>query len=56
MATKYGAYAGKVLLLNLTDQSYREYPLNDADRKTFIGGKILAARIISDFISGPIDP
>jgi len=56
MATKYGAYAGKVLLINLSDQSYREYPLNDRDRKTFIGGKILAARIINDFISGPIDP
>ncbi|MFA7664224.1 MAG: aldehyde ferredoxin oxidoreductase N-terminal domain-containing protein, partial [Clostridia bacterium] len=56
MATKYGAYAGKVLLINLSDQSYREYPLNDSDRKIFIGGKILAARIINDFITGPIDP
>lgn len=56
MATKFGAYAGKVLLINLNDKSFKEYPLNDEDRKYFIGAKVLAARIIYDFIKGPIDP
>lgn len=56
MATKYGAYAGKAMLINLTDKTTVEYPLSDKDRKLFIGGKILAARIMNDFIKGPIDP
>lgn len=56
MATKFGAYTGKILKINLSDYSYSEYPINDKDRKLFLGGKILAARIIYDFIKKPIDP
>ncbi len=56
MATKYGAYAGKVLKIDLTAKTWEEYPLYDKDREMFVGGKILAARIIYDFIKSPIDP
>ena len=56
MATKYGAYAGKVMYVDLTTKTYKEYPVNDNDRKLFIGGKVLAARIIHDFVKGPMDP
>lgn len=56
MATKYGAYTGKVIKVDLTTQTVEEYPLNDRDRRLFLGGKVLAARIISDFVKGPIDP
>ncbi len=56
MDTNYGAYAGKVLKIDLTHRTHSEYPLSDNDRKLFLGGKILAARIINDFVKGPIDP
>lgn len=56
MATKYGAYCGKVLKIDLTKRVCEEYPVNDEDRRLFLGGKILAARIIYDFIKAPIDP
>lgn len=56
MATKYGAYCGKVIKIDLTSQKWEEYPVNDEDRRLFLGGKILAARILNDFITKPIDP
>lgn len=56
MATKYGAYCGRVIKIDLTKQTWEEYPVSDKDRKKFLGGKILAARILNDFIKGPIDP
>lgn len=56
MATKYGAYCGKVLKVDLSTREVVEYPVNDTDRRLFLGGKILAARIIYDFIKKPIDP
>ncbi|NCA67382.1 MAG: aldehyde:ferredoxin oxidoreductase [Clostridia bacterium] len=56
MATNYGAYTGKVLKIDLTKREHSEYPLSDKDRKLFLGGKILAARILNDFITKPIDP
>lgn len=56
MATKFGAYSGKVIKIDLTRKVWEEYPVNDYDRKMFLGGKILAARILNDFIKGPIDP
>lgn len=56
MPTKYGGYCGRVLKINLSDRTYEDYPLNDKDYRDFLGGKILAARIIYDFIKKPIDP
>lgn len=56
MATKYGAYCGKVIKIDLTSKTWEEYPVNDEDRRLFLGGKILAARILNDFVTGPIDP
>lgn len=56
MPTNYKGYAGKVIKIDLTTQEVTEYPFTDADRKLFLGGKIMAAKIISDFIKGPIDP
>jgi|AGTN01.1.fsa_nt_gi Aldehyde:ferredoxin oxidoreductase len=52
----YKSYAGKTLKINLNDRSVSEYPITDEDRRLFLGGKILAARILNDFIKGPIDP
>ena len=56
MSTSYGAYAGTVLKIDLTTRAVTDYPVNDEDRILFLGGKILAARIMNDFIKGPMDP
>ena len=56
MATKYGGYCGRVLKIDLTDRSVSDYPVGDEDYRNFLGGKILAARILYDFITKPIDP
>ena len=44
MATKFGAYSGKVIKIDLTRKVWEEYPVNDYDRKMFLGGKILAVK------------
>lgn len=56
MATNLNAYAGKILKVDLTDRSVSEYPFSDELRKLFLGGKVMAAKILYDNISGPIDP
>ena len=48
MSTKYCGYCGKVLKVNLTDRSVSEYPFSDKDREKYLGGKIMAAKIIAD--------
>lgn len=44
--TDFGAYAGKVLKVDLTDETWEEYPWTDKDRERTIGGKIMAAEIL----------
>lgn len=52
MATNLGGYMGKVLKINLTDQTSEEYPFSDKERKLFIGGKTMAAKILYDNLKG----
>ncbi len=54
--TNYGSYTGKVAKVDLTEKKWEDYPINDNDRKLYLGGKGLAARILNDFITGPLDP
>lgn len=54
--TKYGGYAGKVIKIDLTTQTISDYPWTDTDRRLFAGGKIMAAKILYDYIKAPIDP
>ncbi len=56
MATQYKGYAGKVLDVNLTDGTIGEYPLTDADREKFLGGRFLSTKILWDQLSPGIDP
>lgn len=56
MESKYKGYAGKVIKIDLTTQEVQEYPWSDRDKELYLGGKIMAAKIISDFIKNPIDP
>lgn len=56
MSTKLGGYMGKVLRINLTDQSTSEYPWTDEDRALYLGGKTMAARILFDNVSADVKP
>ena len=56
MGTKYGGYCGKIIKINLTTKTVEDYPFSDKERELFIGGKIMAAKIIYDNIKSKIDP
>ena len=52
MASKYGGYMGKVMLIDLSTENVEEYPWTDKDRELFLGGKIMAAAILERHLSG----
>ena len=56
MATNYGGYMGRILLIDLTNETAMEYPLTDEQRKETLGGKILANRILRDHLTGAEAP
>lgn len=52
MATEYGGYMGKILLIDLTTETTEEYPFTDQQRRETLGGKALAYRILADQVTG----
>ncbi|MFW5780297.1 MAG: aldehyde ferredoxin oxidoreductase N-terminal domain-containing protein, partial [Bacillota bacterium] len=56
MSSKYGGYTGKILKVDLGKKSFEEYPFTDKERELFLGGKIMAAKIIYDNIKAKIEP
>jgi len=52
MASKYAGYMGKVLRIDLTKETWDEYPWSDEERELYLGGKIMAARILADHLTG----
>lgn len=56
MASKYGGYMGRVLKIDLTCRKASEYPWSDRDRELYMGGKIMAAKILSDHFTGQETP
>ncbi|MBE6465098.1 MAG: aldehyde:ferredoxin oxidoreductase [Eggerthellaceae bacterium] len=56
MSTSFGGYMGKVVELDLTTQQAKEYPWTDDDRRLFVGGKIMAARILQSMLTGSESP
>lgn len=52
MASKYAGYMGKVMLVDLTAETVTEYPWSDEQRELYLGGKIMAARILCDHLTG----
>ena len=52
METKYAGYMGKVMAVDLTTETVQEYPWSDAQRELYLGGKIMAARILCDHLTG----
>ena len=55
MATKYAGYMGRVALMDLSSGEVSEYPWTDEQREKYIGGKMMAARILADNLSGRED-
>jgi len=52
MTSKYAGYMGKVILADLTTETVTEYPWSDEQRELYLGGKIMAARILCDHLTG----
>lgn len=52
MKSKYAGYMGKVMLVDLTTETVTEYPWTDEERELYLGGKIMAARILCDHLTG----
>ena len=52
MPSKYAGYMGKVMLVDLTTETISEYPWSDRQRELYLGGKIMAARILCDHLTG----
>ena len=56
MATKYGGYMGKILQIDLTAETAREYPFTDRQRRETLGGKTLAYHILHKELTGGESP
>ena len=53
MSTEYkGGYMGLVMEFDLTTGTASEYPWTDEDREKYLGGKIMAAKILNDRFTG----
>ena len=55
METKYSGYMGKVLAIDLSSHKAELYPWTDKDRELYVGGKIMAAKILADHLTGKED-
>ena len=49
-------YAGKIAKVDLTTGQVGDYPFSDLDREKYLGGKILAAKIIYDSFDHKVEP
>ena len=56
MTTSFGGYMGRVIDVDLTTQTVNDFPWSDDDRRLFIGGKIMAARILDKLLTGKEEP
>ena len=52
MESKYAGYMGKVMLVDLSTETVTEYPWSDEERELYLGGKIMAAKILCDHLTG----
>ncbi|MDF2674616.1 MAG: Tungsten-containing aldehyde:ferredoxin oxidoreductase [Clostridiales bacterium] len=56
MDSKYGGYMGRVLKIDLTSKEITDYPWTDRDRELYLGGKIMAAKILYDNLGPEVEP
>ena len=52
MDSRYGGYMGRVVLFDLSSGRAEDYPWTDEDRELYLGGKIMAAKILYDNLKG----
>ncbi len=52
MESKFAGYMGRVLMVDLTNETVSDYPWSDEQRELYLGGKIMAARILCDHLTG----
>ena len=52
MVTQLGAYMGKIMEIDLSSETVSEYTWTDEERKLYVGGKIMAAKILYDRLKG----
>ena len=52
MSSLYAGFTRKVMLVNLSDETIREYPWCDGDRVKYLGGKPMAYKLLSDYLTG----
>ena len=52
MKSKFAGYMGKVMMVDLSTETVTEYPWSDEERELYLGGKIMAARILCDHLTG----
>lgn len=50
--SKYSGYMDKVALFDLSTGELSDYPWSDKDKELYIGGKIMAAKILFDNLTG----
>lgn len=56
MQTPDNGYMGRVLRIDLASRQVSEYPWGEGERRVYLGGKIMAAKILYDSIIERIDP
>lgn len=56
MSTNYGGYMGRVMMINLTTKEVSDYPWSDEERVKYLGGKVMAAKILYDNIASDVKP
>lgn len=52
IVSKYSGYMGKVAKFDLSTGKLEDYPWSDQERELYIGGKIMAAKILYDNLTG----
>lgn len=52
MSTNYAGYTGRGMLVDLTGETVTEYPWSDRERQLYLGGKIMANKILCDHLTG----
>jgi len=56
MESRYSGYAGCVLTVDLTSRQVSTYPWTDRDRELYLGGKVMAAKIMYDTVGPEVEP
>lgn len=56
MASKFAGFMGKVIQIDLTTETVKEYPWTDRQRQLYLGGKTTANRILAEHLTGTEAP